>query len=140
MPSTTAYGYRIPDTNDLSKGASGWMTSLAFNWARVSAHTHNGTDSPLLTINAFSPYTVEALSGDWAANPGGSGIPAGAYRQLVTAPAGITEVNDYLVKFIISTVGATRYQQVYLDWQRQSGTTFYLYCNDNTIDILCVFR
>lgn len=136
----TAYGYLIPDTGDLSKGANGWMAANDFNWARISGHTHDGVDSPTLAVNAFSPYTKNAPAASWAANPGGSGIPAGGYVQTVTVPTGITEMNDYMIKFLINTAGATRYQQVYLDYNRLTGTTFQLFSNDNSVDILCVFR
>lgn len=137
---TTVYGYEIPDTGDLSKGANGWMSAQDFNWARISAHTHDGIDSALLSTLTFTSGTVTAPAASWAVNPGGSGIPAGGYVQSVTVPAPVGELNDFMIKFYISTAGVTQYQQVYLDYKRTSGTTFNLYCNDNTVDIVCVFR
>lgn len=136
----TAYGYLVPDDGDLSKGASGWMAAEEFNWTRISAHTHNGTDSALLSSLTFASSTVVAAAGSWAANTDGSGSPAGGYKQTVTVPAGITELNSYNPKFYFSSAGNKQYQQVFLDYKRSTGTTFVLYCNDNTVDVTCVFR
>jgi hypothetical protein len=136
----TAYGYKIPDYGDLSKGSTGWMEAQDFNWERISAHTHDGVDSPLLTVAAFASFTVTAPAASWVANPGGAGLPVGGYKQTVLMPSAITEVNDYMVKFLISTVGVLQYQQVFLDYTRNSGTSIDIYSNDNTISILCVFR
>ncbi len=136
----TAYGYKIPDTGDRSKGSNGWMSASDFNWARISGHTHDGIDSPVLTSVSFASMTVTAPAASWVANAGGSGIPAGGFKQTVTVPAQITEMNDFTLQFLISTVGVTQYQRVYLDYKRLSGTSFTVYCNDSSLDILCVFR
>ncbi len=136
----TTYGYKIPDMGDLSKPANGWMAANDFNWARISDHTHDGIDSPLLSSLVFASATVAAPLASWVANAGGAGIPAGGYKQTVTVPTGVTEINDFMVKFLISTAGVTQYEQVYLDYIRLSGTTFTIFSNDNTVSILCVFR
>lgn len=137
---TTTYGYKIPDTGDLSKGANGWMAASDFDWARIGAHTHDGIDSPTLNSLNFTSSSVSAPAASWAANVGTSGQPIGGYKQTVTVPAGVTELNDFNIKFYISTVGTKRYQQVFLDYIRTSGTTFTLYSNNNALDITCVFR
>lgn len=137
---TTTYGYLNPQSADLSKGANGWMAAYNFNVLRADGHSHNGVDSVLLSISSLSALTVTAASGSWTNNSGGSGLPISGYVQSVTVPAGVGEINNYLVKFLISTSGSTQYQQVYLFYNRTSGTTFDLYSNNNAIDVLCVFR
>ena len=129
----TAYGYKVPDTGDLSKGVLGWFSDLVFNWLRMSGHSHNGTDSVQLLLTAIATPTVVAPSGSWTVS--GSG-----YSQLVTCPAPITEINNQVVKFLINTAGGRQYEELKLEYVRVTGTTFTLYCNDNTVDILCVFR
>lgn len=134
------YGYEIPSTGDFSKGTNGWMAQLAFNWARIDQHTHNGVDSALLNIGSFATVSVVAPAASWVANTGGSGLPSSGYVQLVTTPAIVGEINNYIVKFLVNTSGSRQYEPLQVFYARVTGTTFNLYCNDNTIDILCVFR
>jgi hypothetical protein len=137
---TTPYGYLNPDNGDLSKGTNGWMAAWNFNVLRWDGHSHNGIDSALLNISSISSQTATAPSGSWVASLGGTGRPAGGYQQTVTCPAAITEINNYMVKFLISTAGSTQYQPVQLFYARETATTFTVYSNDNAIDLLCVFR
>lgn len=140
MPSTTVYGYLNPITGDLSKGANGWMHSLNFDWDRIDGHTHNGIDSAFLTPAAVVPATVTAVSGGWGANTGGSGLPSAGYVQTVTTPPAVGEINNFSVTFRQSSSGVKQYQPLELFYTRVTGTSFYLYSNDNSIDVLCVFR
>lgn len=137
---TTPYGYLNPDSGDLSKGTNGWMAAFNFNILRWDGHSHNGIDSVLLNIASISSQTVTAPSGSWIASSGTAGRPVGGYQQTVTVPASVTEINNYTVKFLISTAGSTQYQPLQLFYARETATTFTVYCNDNTVDLLCVFR
>ncbi len=130
---TTTYGYLNPSQGDLSKGINGWMAALNFDILRWDGHSHNGIDSALLNISSFPSLTVTALAAGWGANAGGSGLPSSGYVQTITVPAAITEINNYMVKFLVNSGGSTQYQPLEL-------TTFNLYCNSNAIDVLCVFR
>lgn len=136
----TTYGYENPDTGDLSKGSTGWMAQINFDIARLDAHSHNGIDSVLLNISSFATQTVNAPAGSWVANSGGSGLPSSGYKQTVTAPVVIGEVNNYIIKFLVNTAGATQYQELDLFYTRASATTITIYCSDNSIAVLCVFR
>jgi hypothetical protein len=137
---TTAYGYLNPDQGDLSKGTNGWMAAVNFDIDRLNGHTHNGVDSPLLNFGSIAAQTVVAPLASWIASTGGTGLPASGYMQTVTVPAAISEINNFNVKFLINTAGATQYQPLNLFYARLTGTTFNLYSNSNTIDVLCVFR
>lgn len=136
----TTYGYQNPSTADFSKGANGWMLAYNFNISRLDGHSHNGIDSVLLNFTSVAAQTVTAPSGSWITNVGGSGLPASGYVQTVTVPPAVAEMNNYSLKFLISTAGATQYQPLNLFYARITGTTFKLYSNSNTIDVLCVFR
>lgn len=137
---TTSYGYENPVSGDPSKGANGWMRAINFDIDRLNAHSHNGVDSVLLTSAAIVPATVTAASGSWIINPGGTDLPQSGYVQTVTVPASIGEINNFHLSFLISTAGTRQYQPLSLFYVRQTATTFKLYCNDNTISVLCVFR
>lgn len=137
---TTTYGYLNPSSGDLSKGTNGWMAQYNFNVLRQDGHSHNGIDSVLLTFSSITPATVVAPAGSWVNSTGGSGLPASGYMQAVTVPAAISEINNFNVKFLVNSNGSRQYQELELFYARITGTTFNLYCNDNSIDVLCVFR
>lgn len=137
---TTSYGYLNPSQGDLSKGLNGWMAAINFDIDRFNGHSHNGVDSPLLTFGSIAAQTVVAPAASWTVNPGGSGLPSSGYVQTVTVPAAISEINNFNVKFLINTAGVTQYQPLNLFYARLTGSTFALYSNSNTIDVLCVFR
>ena len=128
----TTYGYKNPDNGDTSKGALGWMAAWLFNWTRIDGHSHNGIDSALLSTASFATPSVTAPNASWIVS--GSG-----YKQTVTTPALVGDVNNFVLKFVIAS-GALTGQSIYLQYNRLTPTTFDLLCNDNTIDILCVFR
>lgn len=140
----TTYGYENPSSGDLSKGTNGWMAQVNFDISRLDGHTHNGIDSALLSINSIAPLTLAVASGSWASNSGtpgsgGSGTPAGGFFQLLTVPAGILEINNYIIKFYVSSGNLTS-EPVYLLYKRVTATTFNLYSNDSTLNLVCVFR
>ena len=139
---TTPYGYLNPIPGDLSKGSFGWMASWNFNVTRFDAHSHNGVDSPVLASANIGTSSVVASAASWTANTGSNvqGIPAKGYSQLVTVPSTIFEMNLLSLTFLIATSGTRQYQPLALFYSRQTATTFTLYCNDNTVDVLCVFR
>lgn len=140
MAATTTYGYLNPNSGDLSKGVNGWMAAMNFNILRWDGHSHNGVDSALLNFASIQPQSVSAPSGSWINAAGTAGRPQGGYQQTVTAPASVTEINNYNIKFLVSTAGNRQYQPMNLFYARETATTFTVYCNDNTVDLTCVFR
>jgi hypothetical protein len=131
----TTYGYRLPETGDTSKTSTGWFASMEFNISRLDAHNHDGNNSPLLTMASFAPYTNTAAAASWAAD--GSG---GGYKQTITVPTGITEINDYHVEFIFTAPAGLVGQRVNLGMKRLTATTFEIYCNDVTAAFTIVYR
>ncbi len=131
---TTTYGYERPDTGDKANGASGWFTSLSFNVTRFDAHSHNGIDSTLLAMSSFTPYTTAILAAAWASDS------AGGYTQTVTVPAGLTELNNYNVKFVFTAPGGMVGETGYLGYKRVTATTYVVTCNDNTAAFTAIYR
>lgn len=131
---TTAYGYRNPETGDLAKGSSGWMASYNFNVVRTDAHNHDGVNSAQLTVNSFATLFSQILAADWVAS--GGAVP---WKVVVTVPAAVTDVSNFAVRFVI-TNGATPGKALYCHWVRTTATTITVYSNDNTIDVLVIYR
>ena len=129
----TTYGYRIMDVGDKAKGTNGWFESINFNFERLDGHDHDGVNSALLSFASFSPFTGTILAAGWTVS--GSG-----YKQTVTVPAGVTEINNYNVKFIFTAPSGVVGEIAYLDYKRISATTFDVYCNDNTAAFTVLYR
>lgn len=130
-PST--YGYRIPDTGDLAKGANGWFASIVYNFERLDDHNHDGNNSALLSLASFTSYSATLLAADWVVS--GSG-----YKQTVTAPSGLTEFNNYNAKFVFTAPAGKVGEIAYLTYDRITATTIDVYCNDITAAFTAIFR
>lgn len=119
---TLSMGYQKPantDTGDI------FFPAMAANIQLLNDHTHDGVTSKLL-----SSTTQSILAASWAAAPIGGGV----FRQLMTVPAGFS-FDQCEVWFRLSTG-----QNVYPSVERQSSTTYYIYVNDNTLNITAFYR
>jgi hypothetical protein len=116
------YGYLQPqDTDDGDE----FFPAIEDNWSRIASHSHDGIDSAFL-----STATQAVDSGAWVAAPIGGGV----YRQLVTMPDGFNyDTAD--IWFKLSTG-----EFVYPSVDRASGTTYYVYTNDNTKSYIAHYR
>lgn len=130
---TTTYGYRLPEAGDRAKGASGWFASMEYNISRLDTHDHDGVDSPLIPMSNLDPYSSTILAADWTVDSAG-------YKQTVTVPAGVTEINEYNVKFIFTAPAGVVGQVAYLGYKRLTATTYEVYCNDNTAAFTALYR
>lgn len=130
---TTTYGYKKPESGDRAKGSSGWMQALNYNTDRLDAHNHDGTDSPLLEMSSFTPYSGTILAAAWSASGAG-------YKQTVTVPAGVTDIANYNVKFVATAPAAVLSQTIDLHYKRLTATTYEVYCNDNTLALTAIYR
>jgi len=126
MATTTPFGYKIPDVGDL---ALSWMQNLSDNWARISAHTHNGIDSDSLTITSITKLTTDILSAVWVNDGNGN------FTQTVTVPGAITEINDFHVYFFVVATG----ERIFPDVIRQSATTYEVGINDNSLALTATY-
>lgn len=132
---TTTYGYRLPQAGDPAKGTSGWFQAYEFNVSRFDSHNHDGANSPLLFLSSLSPYTGTILAANWVLDGAGPG-----YKQTITVPAAITDVNSYNLKFIFTAPVAKVGQVAYLGYNRTSATTYDVFCNDNTAAFTVLYR
>lgn len=123
---TLSYGYYKPENGD--KGSS-WFPRMADNMDRLNSHSHNGTDSATLSVTSITKKTSVISAGSWAL------VANGTYSQTITVPAGIAEINSYLIKFYNTSTG----YQYHLTWERVTATTYTLYINDNSIAITAVY-
>jgi len=122
---TLSYGYKKPQTGD--KG-SPLFVALEDNIQRVNDHTHNGTDSSLLTAQSIAGVTQTISAGSWV-----SFGPTGHYRQLVTVPAGfdydVVQIGFRLANgnVVLPTV------------ERVSDTQYYVYTTDNSLGFVAIY-
>ena len=125
MSTTLTYGYKKPQDGDT--GATFW-DDLAFDIQRLNDHTHDGSDSAQLDSTSIAATTATISSASWVLTSGGT------YRQVVTMPPGL-DFDSYGKSFMINS-GASAGHDVTLSIEKITNTTFYVYINDNTVDLL----
>lgn len=117
---TLSYGYKLPETDDT--GDTFWP-ALEDNIQQLNDHTHNGTNSALLAV-----ATQSILAASWSADLGG-----GSYRQLITLPGSRT-FDGTSIEMRLSS-GHIIYPTI----EKVSATTYYVYTNDNTVNMTAVY-
>jgi hypothetical protein len=114
MPlSTLSHDYEKP--SNPTYGDVFWP-AMERNIQRMNDHTHDGDDGELIAKD-----TGSAASGSWGSDLGG-----GSYRQIITLPNN-RQFDSTEIQFRLST-GEVIYPTV----EKISGTTFYVYTNDNS--------
>jgi len=121
---TLSFGVKRPQTGD--KGTVFWP-AMEDNFQQLNDHTHDGSDSSQLTSASVTAATQSISAAGWVAN-------GNTYRQLVTMTVGFN-YDDYLIIFRESVTK----QQMFLAVERNSATSFYVYCNDNTLDVVAYY-
>lgn len=121
MATTTAYGYKIMKAGDL---ASVWMVDIPANFTRLSDHNHDGSNSRALTPNAITKYS-SSITNAW------SPISGGHYKQTITVPSGITELNDFDIMFYDTNTGERLFPGV----TRVSATTYDVFVSDSSLEL-----
>jgi len=125
-----AYGYY--DVIAGEESSTIWMPHEKFNWNRIASHKHDGIDSALLTSMSFAKITQILLSTDWVVS--GSG-----YKQPVSMPVGWLYANTFM-RFFINKLGDPFDGAEFYPTAVPTGTNTYdLYCNDNTIGVICIY-
>lgn len=122
---TLTYGRKKPQNAD--KGTV-FFPALEDNIVLDDAHNHNGTNSSKLTAASSIAVTQSILAAAWVSLGGGS------YRQLVTMPGTIT-YDDYSIQFRDTTTKEIYYLQA----EKVSSNTYYVYVNDNTKALTAVY-
>ena len=121
---TLTYGFQLPDTGD--KG-SVFFPALEDNIQRLDAHTHDGINSPILSATGMNASNIILSSASWVL------VGNGIYRQLVTLPVGM-DFDNKLIKYIFDS-GASVGQTVLPKEEQVTTNTYYVYLNDNTVDL-----
>jgi hypothetical protein len=129
MATTLSYGFVKPVTGD--KG-SVFFPALEDNVQALNDHTHNGTNSAKITSASITAVTQAVASGSWSAN--GTG-----FRQTITIPTGLTSNGGTYDSFNILFRNAANGRQLFLQTEKVTATTYYLYINDNSIDVTAVY-
>lgn len=114
---TLSYGFKKPQTND--KGSIFW-SALEANIQQLNDHNHNGTNSAKLTAASSTVVLVNILSAGW-----GAALADGGFRQLVTLPGTVT-YDDIMINYKETSTGHVYFLQT----EKVSDSTFYVYCND----------
>ena len=126
MSTTLTYGHKLPDQGD--KGSS-WFPDLESNIALDDSHTHNGTNSAKISSGNIAKTTQSISSANWVAVGDGTG----RYRQVITFPSGVL-YDDTLFSFADSS--GNRY---FLNVEKITDSTYYVYINDNSLDLTAYY-
>lgn len=129
MATTLSFGYIKPVTGDRG---SVFFPALEDNITQLNNHTHNGTNSANLSPSAISTagFTSAISAASWGS------ATNGIYTQSITVPAGVTEINNYNVYFYNSST----YERLLLSMTRTAATTYDVSINDNTINLVAVYK
>jgi hypothetical protein len=126
---TLTYGFFKPESGD--KGSVFWQ-KLESNFQQLNDHTHNGTDSSKIGPSAITGLIQDLVSADWVTGVGG------LYSQLVTMP-GTLQFNEVLIEFVINS--GTDIGCIFLPTiLKVSANTFYVYINDNSVDVRIIYK
>lgn len=111
---TLSYGYQLPETTDFGDV---WFPALESNIQRVNSHNHDGVNSaPLASANVVA--TVQTV------NSGSFSASGDKFRALVNTPSGKDFDN-----FAVICKDPTSKDQMYLEVEKITDTTFYVYIN-----------
>lgn len=122
---TLSYGFQKPENGDNS---TIWFPALANNAQKLNDHTHNGTNSSLLTAQSITGISDQILAASWVATSGGT------YRQSVTMPAA-TDYDNYGKSFMITSSG----HEINPTVEKIDDTHYYVYINDNSLTLTVLY-
>lgn len=99
---------------------------------RMAVHNHDGSNSKEISLNIDKDITVFLTGVDITWNVLGNGN----YRALFTMPVSATF--DGNIRKFYYKIGASDYKEFYPTVEKVSASTYYIYSNDNTIDVKVV--
>lgn len=131
MGSTLSNGYKLPADGDT--GATFW-DDLESNITRVNGHTHDGSNSELLSTASVTASTQNIDGKDtdptgWSESPAGSGI----WKKTITLSG--LDFDKIMVNFKDQATGDILLLQV----EKESTTTYTVYINDTSLDLTAVY-
>lgn len=136
IPGTETFtngGIERPKSGD--KGNEDVFAILETFMERMATHSHSGADSSTINLNFEKETQVfTSLTGlTW------TDLGEGTYRTSLALPVGVTKTFDQLDRFFyLSRDGGTTYQRFYPNVEKIDDSNYYVFSNDNTIDIKVV--
>lgn len=118
---TLTYGIYRPEDGDKGKPL---FEKLEENWQQVNDHNHDGANSAKLGSSSLEHTSQNITSGSWVSQPNGM------YRQLVSAVGGLAYEG-----YEIMCRNTANGDRLYLDTEKVAASQFYIYSNDNSIDV-----
>jgi hypothetical protein len=125
---TLTYGRKKPEAGD--KGST-FFAALEDNIDRDDAHNHDGTNSPKIPSTSVEATSATILAASWV------DLGSSTYRQLVSVPSGM-DFDKCEISFRI-TNGSDAGARIYPSVVKVSSTTYYVYVNDNTLELKAVY-
>lgn len=125
---TLTYGLKKPQTGD--KGST-FFPALEDNIDLLDSHDHDGVNSAKLQSSSVNAISQTVASGSWADQGGG------IHRALVTMPSPL-EFDTCTMNFEIAS-GADIGARFFPSYEKVSTNTFYVYINDNSVDIKVIY-
>ena len=121
------YDYKQPEKGD--KGST-FFPALEYNINRLAVHSHDYSDSGILTTSSTVNSTQEILKGLWVAVSGHTGL----FKQTITLLGGL----EYPKLGIFFKEKITKDMLVLtVNWV--SDTSYDVYINDNALDITAIY-
>jgi len=122
---TLSNGYLKPETGDRGNE---FFPALESNIERVNAHNHNGSNSEKLNSEALVALTDETslISSNWVLHS------SGIFRAVVTMPGSL--------QFDTTTINLrANNRALYADIEKITINTFYVYVNDNSLNVKVLY-
>lgn len=126
MATTESFGFINPDSGD---NVQVWQDAINSTISQLNDHTHDDIDSSTISPASITKFTTAILSGAWVSDGGGN------FSQVVSAPAQVTEVNDFYIKMHETPTGDVLYPSV----ERVTAGSYRVRVNNNSLDITAVY-
>ena len=110
------------------RGAS-FCVDISNNFSILDTHSHNGTNSPKISMSSAEKGVVNLTLNNWVASGDG-------YKQVVTLPSGYL-FDTSMMKYIIAS-GVNVGEEVCLTAKKISTNTFEIYTSFPTFDLKVV--
>lgn len=122
---TLTYGYQKPEAGDIGDTI---FDAFENNIDLMNAHNHDGITGAKISSANLEKLEQAILSASWVSQ--GNGI----YRQLVNIVGG-RDYEDLIIDFRNTDSG----DPVFLEPEKVTDTSFYVYTNDNTLNITILY-
>lgn len=117
------YGLKVPVNGDVGGDV---FPAMEDNITQLDGHTHNGSNSSLLTAASSTAVTASVASGTWVATSNGN------YRQAITLPASFSYDTTQIAMKVSNN-------QVFAKIEKISASQYYVYTNDNATAFTAVY-